>query len=253
MNLYEEILKRKSVRKYSKEKISEHLLKQIGIFSSSVSPLDELIETKVEILDHGKDKVVLKGLWKVEAPYYLVFFSQEKKGYEINAGYIVEQIVLYLSSKGLGSCYLGGCHASLPEKPGMKQVITIALGYAAGVPYRDPATAKRLPLKELCVFKEEVDESLKTILKAGRLAPSSLNSQPWRFIVYRDKVYVFSCRDFLTAAPFSIMRSFNIGIMLSHMMLAAEELWMEMRLDQEEAFLKKTYKNGDYVTTLLFQ
>lgn len=31
------------------------------------------------------------------------------------------------------------------------------------------------------------DESLQRILEAGRLAPSSKNSQPWRFIVVRDR------------------------------------------------------------------
>jgi len=31
------------------------------------------------------------------------------------------------------------------------------------------------------------DESLQQILEAGRLAPSSKNSQPWHFIVIRNK------------------------------------------------------------------
>ena len=33
------------------------------------------------------------------------------------------------------------------------------------------------------------DESLQRILEAGRLAPSSKNSQPWHFIVIRDIGY----------------------------------------------------------------
>ena len=38
--------------------------------------------------------------------------------------------------------------------------------------------------------------------------------------------------------------------MLSHIMLAAEELWMELQTETEEHFAAKSYKNGDYVATL---
>lgn len=48
------------------------------------------------------------------------------------------------------------------------------------------------------------------------------------------------------------MRDFNMGIMLSHIMLAAEEFWMNMETVTEEQFLKKTYKNGDYICTIVF-
>ena len=50
----------------------------------------------------------------------------------------------------------------------------------------------------------------------------------------------------------SSMRDFNMGIMLSHIMLAAEELWMNMETVTEEQFLKKTYKNGEYICTIVF-
>ena len=39
------------------------------------------------------------------------------------------------------------------------------------------------------------------------------------------------------------MREFSIGIMLSHIMLAAEELWMELQTETEEHFAAKSYKN----------
>ena len=59
----------------------------------------------------------------------------------------------------------------------------------------------------------------------------------------------------LQLLPFSgkekrAFKEFNIGIMLSHIMLAAEELWMELQTETEEHFAAKSYKNGDYVATL---
>ena len=43
------------------------------------------------------------------------------------------------------------------------------------------------------------------------------------------------------------MRDFNMGIMLSHIMLAAEELWMNMETVTEEQFLRKPIKTGIYL------
>ena len=98
---------------------------------------------------------------------------------------------------------------------------------------------------------------MKTFLKAARLAPSAFNSQPWRFIVYSDRIYVFSkketglFRGLKGLAPQAgTGRDFSIGVMLSHIMLAAEELWLELETATEEQFASKVYKNGTYVATL---
>ncbi|MFR5601591.1 MAG: nitroreductase family protein [Lachnospiraceae bacterium] len=251
MNLYGAIYGRKSVRSYKKETIKEPLLSQIKAFCRNVIPLTQGIETAVEIIDREKEKTQIKGLWKVDAPYYLVLFSQEKPGYERNAGYMAEQMVLYLTAKGLGSCYLGGSKAA-KTLPGMKQVIVVAFGFAEGNPYRDRSKTKRLALKEICVFQEEPKGNVRQILEAARLAPSSFNSQPWRFILSGGQLHVFSCRDRLPIPTLGSYREFNMGIMLSHIMLAAEELWVEIDWNVLEQKKKKAYKNGTYVGTVSF-
>ena len=78
-------------------------------------------------------------------------------------------------------------------------------------------------------------------------------SQPWRFVVYSDRIYIFAKKSAVSPVKaLSSMRDFNMGIMLSHIMLAAEELWMNMETVTEEQFLKKTYKNGEYICTIVF-
>lgn len=253
MNLYQMIFKRRSIRKYKREQIPEQLLKDIVYFGNCVLKLHADISVKMEIYDNLDGHLSVKGLWKVDAPYYLVFYSEEKEGYLTNAGYILEPILLYMTGKGIGSCYLGNAKISGQEMEGAKQVITVAFGYPKTLLYRDPATAKRLPLKELCVFKEEAEEPLKNILKAARLAPSAVNNQPWRFIVYHDRIYIFACREFLPSAPLVSMRDISIGIMLSHLTIAAEEMWMNIKLEAEDAMLKKSFKSGTYITTAFFK
>lgn len=253
MNLYEAISRRRSIRRYKKDKVSEQLLQNILMFSRRAVPLEEDILVKIEIEDNTRGDLPVKGFSKVDAPYYLVLFTEDKKGYSRNAGYIMEQLVLYLTAKGLGSCYLGGAKVIMKEPEGMIQAAAVAFGHPKGLLYRDPATAKRLPLKELCVFKEEVDETMKTVLKAGRLAPSAMNSQPWRFIVYKNRIYIFACKGYLPSVFLASIREFNMGIMFSHLMLAAEEMWLNMNLEIEDQIMKKVYKSGEYVATAAFR
>ena len=130
----------------------------------------------------------------------------------------------------------------------------IAFGKASAKPFRDSSMAHRNSLAALCAFKDEPGEQVKSILRAARLAPSSFNSQPWRFVVYSDRLYIFMQKKpphspEKERRPF---KEFNMGIMLSHIMLAAEEYWMNMETLVEEQFAKKDYKNGEYVCTIVF-
>ena len=257
MNLYEAIGVRHSVRKYSDKEVTEKLREQILAFARPASPLNDRIQVDFEIIDNRDKKAPMKGVWKVEAPWYFVLYSEPEEGYGRNGGYLMEQIVLYMTVKGLGTCYLGGSTVKRKRSDGKRQVMVVAFGYPEGKLFRESSLAKRLPLNELCVFKEEAGETMKTVLKAARLAPSAFNSQPWRFIVYTDRIYVFAKKDsgvlqgFRSLVPAAgLMRDFSVGVMLSHIMLAAEELWLELETATEEQFAAKSYKNGVYVATL---
>lgn len=253
MNLYEAIGSRQSIRKYENKEIPEKLKNQLLAFGETVSRLNDRIGTEMEILDNIKGKADIKGLFRVEAPYYLVLYSVPEEGYARNAGYMMEQIVLYLTTKGLGCCYLGGSKVKRSSVTGKVQVMLLAFGYPKGKLLRESPLAKRQPLNELCTFKEEAGEQMRTVLRAARLAPSAFNSQPWHFIVYADRIYVFAKKGGLLLRGDSEMRDFSIGVMLSHIMQAAEEMWMELETTSEEQFAAKAYKNGDYIATILLR
>ena len=108
MNLYEAIGSRHSVRKYSDREVPERLRAQILAYFEKTSRLNDRIRTELEILDNTKKKAEVKVWWKTDAPYYLAFYSEPEEGFERNAGYIMEQLILYMTVKGLGTCYLGG-------------------------------------------------------------------------------------------------------------------------------------------------
>jgi len=253
MNIYEAIFSRKSVRKFKMEPVAADVLVQLGKFISNIPALDGESRVELEIHEHLNVREKIKGVWKVEAPYYLLVYSSEGQTAYRNAGYMAEQAVLYMTTKGLGSCYLGETKVGAAQKDGMKRLLVIGFGYADEKLYRDSESARRLPLTSLCIHKDEPGENLKKILKAARLAPSSMNTQPWRFVVYADRLYVFAKKEvFPQPKVMAMLRDFNIGIMLSHIMLSAEEFWMNMETVTEEQFLKKAYKNGEYICTIVF-
>jgi len=45
------------------------------------------------------------------------------------------------------------------------------------------------------------------------------------------------------------MRDLSMGIMLSHLSIAAEELWLNLKIEVEAQMVKKSYKSGAYVAT----
>lgn len=254
MSIYEAIFNRYSVREYRMEKIAPEKLEALKRYLKNTALLDEEKPVEFEIVDNSDGKQKIHGLWKVTAPYYLAVYCGDDRLSMRNAGYAAEQAVLYLTSKELGTCYLGATKAGEEKKDGMKQFLVIAFGAAEGRPWRDSLDARRNSLAALCAFKDEPGEQVKSILRAARLAPSSLNSQPWRFVVYSDRIYIFEKKS----VPFSgktklAFKEFNIGIMMSHIMLAAEECWMNMETLVEDQFAKKDYKNGEYVCTIVFK
>jgi nitroreductase len=101
--LYETIFKRKSIRKYSQTLLPEKELSKLSNFIKELKPLYPAIITEINIVT-PKD---VKGLIQVNAPYYIASFSETKNGYLLNMGFLLQQIDLYLSANGLGSCWQG--------------------------------------------------------------------------------------------------------------------------------------------------
>ena len=250
MNLYDAIAVRHSVRKYEMRPVPKNLLDRILDFFGRTARLSDSISLEAEILDNTKKEAGMRGILKAEAPYYLVCYSETAEGSDRNAGFVMEQMALYMTTKGLGTCFLGGARVPVPSKNGKKAVIAAAFGYPEERLFRESLLAKRLPLRKLCIFREELSDQMRTILLAARLAPSALNEQPWRFAVMADRILVFSRKSVLTYPGAARMREFSMGSMLSHIMLAAEELWLQLETIVEEPPSGLAFRDCEYVMTL---
>ncbi|MBQ8815632.1 MAG: nitroreductase family protein [Lachnospiraceae bacterium] len=255
MTNYEAVFNRCSVRKYKMELIPADFFKKLNKFLEGLSPLYPDIDWKFVLFNAMDDEGSTKGLFRVKAPYYLVCFTENDKNAWKQAGYLTEQVVLYLTAHGIGTCYQGGARAVLDEAPeGMGQRIVVAFGYPEGDLYRESGNAKRHNITDICIFKEEPTAEMSRLLAAARLAPSSVNSQPWRFVVYRNRVHIFARDNLITKLPITReMRDVDMGIVLYHMALTAEELWLDAGLVYQEQLAGRSVRGNTYVMSMMFQ
>lgn len=140
MNLYEAIYARHSVRKFCMEPVEDKVIDGIFHFLQEAKPLFPEIRICCRVYPERGEKPRLSGFSNVSAPHYLALFSENKEKSELNAGYVMEQIVLYLTSRGLGSCYQGMAKKHVPElkQEGLSCVMVLAFGYP-----KNPGKGKR--------------------------------------------------------------------------------------------------------------
>ncbi|ROR28238.1 putative nitroreductase [Mobilisporobacter senegalensis] len=255
MNLYDAIFVRKSSRNYIMEEIEPRILDNLMNFIKHVSLLDEHFKVSFKILKNLKDTNELPISTNVKAPYYLVIASEEKEDHLLNVGYVIEQISLYLTTKGIGSCILGVSKVKRSQIADLEYPVAsiMAFGKTKENIYRESRKARRISEEHLCSYKSEIPNSIKSIIKAARLAPSSMNSQPWRFILYDNRIHVFARKDFLSGRLLKNTREIDIGIMLSHIMLTSEELWLDIVVKKQDNIAEKEFKKNEYITSVLIK
>ena len=246
MTIYNAIFTRKSVRNYKMEPVSDSLLQSIYANYEEIQKLFLGIETELQIVESlsRHERVAMFG---VRAPYYLLLYTEEKDKCYMNAGFIMEQMSLFLSCKGIGSCFVGSPVVSRKyARFGNKKLVCIlAFGRAKGSTTRRPSEFKRLDMNKLCVYKEKPRQWMCQLLDVARLAPSSMNSQTWRFLVYDNKIHIFCKKS--SVGTSKRLTEINFGILYAHMMVAAEELWLDLDLIRLENISQKNFANSEYM------
>jgi nitroreductase len=252
MNTFEAIFSRRSIRHFKQEKLDWEVISDLLEYAYKLPMLTEGIAVEFKLVSNIEEKQGFYGPFHVKAPYYLCISSEVKEDYMLNAGYLMQQISLYLNSKGLGTCFLASYPGrSLKVSMKYEYVIALAFGKTNSPLYRNSADAKRLPENAVVVYKEEVTPDIKQILNAARLSPSALNSQPWRFVVYKNRIHIFAKKSQFIAKAIDYNKMIDMGIMLANLLLAAEELWVDVSLTKSDAIKNRQFQKNDYVCTVL--
>ena len=206
---------RRSCRSYSSEPLTRAELAEIEDFSKTLVPLDSAIQTSMQIVPG----VAVRFYFPWKAPQLIAFFSENKPGYLENAGFILQQMDLWLQSRGLGVCWLGlGKLKNQVKTPeGMEFVILLAFGTPKEPLSKEPRKFSRKAMAEI---SDQEDPKLECV----RVAPSSTNSQPWYFTHEGETIHAFrSEAGLLRHAMLGTMNRIDMGIALAHLYMENKE------------------------------
>lgn len=218
--LYENIFKRKSTRKYDMTPIDEATHAKIIEFAENLKPLFPEIKTAYEVTNDAK------SLLPIKAPHYFMISSEETGDYLQNIGFMWQQMDLYLSSLGLGSCWLGMAKPTNDIKTKYKFVIALSFGKPEGSPYREIGEFKRKDISEISSGNDNR-------LEAARLAPSATNSQNWFFDAGKDGIDVYQKKvNPIKMAMYGKMNKVDIGIALCHLYIGSQQNGQEFIFDK---------------------
>ena len=197
---YETIFQRRSGRKYSAEspmtrENAEHILD----VCRSLVPLVSDIPTRFELAERGSLPVKF-------GHFCILMYSKKTDNCYINAGYMLQQLDLYMQNLGIGVCWYG--MASPKEKvgaDGLEFMIMLTFGTPDGdMRRKSEVEFSRKPLTQIWS-----GDTISGVSEAVRLSPSACNSQPWMFTADGARVTVSRNVRIKTIIPRAFRKRFN--------------------------------------------
>jgi nitroreductase len=164
-----------------------------------------------------------------KAPHYIAVFSEVKEGYLSNVGFMLQQMDLFFSANGLGSCWQG-----IPtlKKKGLassrlKFIILMPFGKPQETLHRTKTSQfKRKSLQEISDIKGADD-----LLETAHLAPSTRNAQEWFFTGDEHLIHAYYRKpSFIPGLLIKKYPPMDVGISLYHLKLGAEHFGKETEI-----------------------
>jgi nitroreductase len=239
-SLYQTIFKRKSVRKIDPSPLDQVTLERITSQFSVVKPMLPGIRTEMKLMT-SKD---VRGMFKVDAPHFLAIFSEEKEGFLLNAGFMMQQMDLFLSANGIGSCWQGGPKPTKEAEKvaGLEFVVLLAFGKPLEKVHRESLSEfKRRPLSDITNIGGKED-----LIEPARLAPSGMNNQPWFFVDGNGAINAYYHKSIVA----DHMNQISVGIAISHIWLTARHIGKEAELTIDPTLSSKGPKGYAYAASL---
>ena len=201
MTLYETIFVRRSVRKYEDGELSDSELRALREFIRGTNRIKGT-SARFEVV--GREAV--KGI----APHYVLAYCGSGDAECANVGFVLSNIDLYLQSRGFGSLFLG---VKTPVKSDPEFCIMLAFGRTA-----EPLRSGGGDFERLAI--EEISDSDGSVARAVRLAPSAVNSQPWKLEFEEGRVAVSYFGRGLKKLLLKRLNKIDVGIAARHAELA---------------------------------
>jgi hypothetical protein len=274
----EVITQRFSCRTYLEQPIAEEKRQKLAAHAASLSigPLGTAARLQL-IAASEEDRAVLRGLGTYGiirgATGFLVGAVPDGPKNLEDYGYLLEDLILFATDLGLGTCWLGGTFnrstfaARMELRPGELMPAVAAVGYVSDkrgfvdrMMRRGAGSSSRLPWEEIffagrfgVALTRKQSGAYTVPLEMLRLAPSASNKQPWRVIQDGAAWHFYLQRTpgyrqtHLVQIP-DLQRT-DMGIALSHFELTAREVGLEGHWALQEPPLEKPNPLTEYSVT----
>ncbi|HZW49700.1 MAG TPA: nitroreductase family protein [Bacillota bacterium] len=213
---YNMIFKRKSVRKFDAA---------LSLKADELAKIKQEIEQLIPLVSEIKVGFEIVNRLYTTAKYgeyCLLLYSENKPHYLLNAGYMLEQLDLFLTALDIGVCWYGLAKTKEMEKDGLDFVIMLAFGKSSPQDFRqDRSEFKRKSIYE--IWQGEFDSDVK---EAVRLAPSAMNTQSWRLISDSSQIKVCRSTRIRPFIPIDFLAHFStidLGICLCFLEIALQQ------------------------------
>lgn len=261
---------RKSIRTYKEEKIS---LNERNKLIQYIEDLEKSYDGKfrfplIDSDDNLDGKVGTYGVIK-GAKLYVCGLVKKDSMDLVQLGYAFEKIVLFATSLGLGTCWLGGTFnrsnlAKLANiKPGEMLIVASPIGYIeekktiVDTTMRKLAKSDNRKLWDELFFDKYTSEPLdkedlgafEHALEMVRIGPSASNKQPWRIVKDKDNYHFYLERTPKYAASLAFdIQMIDIGIALCHFETALDELGIKGKFNKKDQDTPE-WKDCEYITS----
>jgi len=243
--LYDAIFRRKSIRDYDPSPINSNRIEEISKNLQSLKSMIAEIKTEFKIISPNQ----VNRKFRNKAPHFIAAFAEPKDAYKVNVGFMLQQMDLYFSATGLGSCWLGIPQPTkdVTESSNLEFIILMSFGNSKETLYRTSTSEfKRQSLSEITNI-DGADE----LLEPARLAPSAVNLQNWYFTGNKNEIHAYSSKSgLLRTALGGSYYPVNMGIALCHLQIAAEHFRRKTQLVFDSSRDKNPPKNREYVATM---
>ncbi len=236
----EAIKQRRSVRNFTGQKLTDdHKIKLTAYINNEanlIGPFGNTVRIIYKEVDGGNksEKIGTYGFIK-NAPAFLITICKNDKESLFDLGYIFENLVLYLQTMGIGTCWLGGTFSrkklQLNQNISENEFIPIIspIGYSAkklhlleNIIRKAAKSNVRKPFDQLFFktdFNTKISDSLlRNLLEYVRLAPSASNKQPWRILINDSHIahfFIERSPNYEKSLGYDI-QMVDIGIALAH-------------------------------------
>lgn len=218
MNYKKLILDGKSVREFKEKAIEAECFNEIESYIKKSKRLLPEVNIELKIFDSRETYEKLKNVagyngHMIKAPSYAVILSDVKQGYIENSGYIGERLILKARDLDIDSCWVTFNDSDIIKEKldisSNKEVTAIiALGYGIDKNIKNKSGSERLGVEKIVYMdKWGINTSIDELEERGlldafsyaRMAPSTLNRQPWRFIIDGGKIILAVKKDDFTS------------------------------------------------------